>query len=79
MYIAIQAVPSDWLMAARRQRLAAVEDADIVEAEKTALKDVAALGVLAVDPPGEIQHQLVENAPEKSPIADAALASRSIS
>src|ERR1700676_4277602 len=33
-----------------RQRCAAVEDADIVEAEKTALEDVAAVGVLTVHP-----------------------------
>src|SRR5712691_1349786 len=59
-------------MAAGRQRVAAIEDADVVEAEETALEDVAALGVLAVDPPGEIQHQLVEDAPEKSPVALAA-------
>src|SRR5271154_6558561 len=59
-------------MAAGRQILAAVEDADVVEAEKTALKDVAALGVPAVDPPGEIQHQLVKDAPEKCPVALAA-------
>ena len=68
VYIAIHAVPSDWLIvAAGRQRRAAVEDADIVEPEKPALEDVAALGVLAVHPPGEIQHQLVEDAFEEMP------------
>ena len=40
---------------------AAVEDADIVQAEEAALEGVAAVGVLAVHPPGEIQQQLVED------------------
>ena len=48
---------------------AAIEDADVVETEKAALEDVAALGVLAVHPPGEVQHQLVEDALEKLEIA----------
>ena len=40
-YIAIQLVPSDWFMnPTGGQPLAAVEHADIVEAEKPALKDV---------------------------------------
>ena len=37
---------------------AAVENADIVEPEKSALEDIAALDVLAVDPPGEVDSQL---------------------
>src|SRR6516162_11055361 len=41
-------------MAAGRQRRAAVENADIVEAEEAALEDVAPARVLAVAPPGEI-------------------------
>ena len=52
-------------MAAGRQRGAAVEDADIVQAEKPALKDVLALGVFAIDPPGKIQQQLMKHALEK--------------
>ena len=40
-----------------RQRRAAVEDADVVEPEKTALEHVLAEPVLAVDPPGEVQGQ----------------------
>ena len=51
------------------QRLAAVEHADVVEAEKAALKNIPALRVLAVDPPGEIQQQLVKDAFQKSEIA----------
>ena len=56
-------------VAAGRQRLRAVEDADVVEPEKAALEDVAAVGVLAVHPPGEIQHQLVEDAFEEGAVA----------
>ena len=47
-------------MAAGGQRGAAVEDADVVEAEEAALEDVLAEPVLAVHPPGEVQEQLVE-------------------
>ena len=59
-------------MAAVRQRCVPVEYADIVEPEKPALEDVSALDVLAVDPPGEIEHQLVEDALEKISVALAA-------
>ena len=45
-------------MAAGGQRRAAVEDADVVEAEEAALEDVLALGVLAVHPPGELSSSL---------------------
>ncbi len=51
------------------ERRRAVEDADVVEAEEAALEDVAPLGVLAVHPPREVQHQLVEDALEKAAIA----------
>ncbi len=63
-------------VAARRQRCAAVEDPDVVEAEKPALKDVAALGVLAVHPPGEVEHELVEDPLEEGnvPLVAPALA-----
>ncbi len=60
-------------VSARRQLGAAVEHADIVEAEKPALEHVAAFGVLAIDPPGEIEHQLVEHALEEPQIAAAAI------
>ena len=51
------------------QGLAAVEDADVVEAQEAALEDVAAFRVLPVDPPGEIQHQLEEEMLEEDAIA----------
>ena len=66
-------------VAAGRQRRAAVEDADVVEAEEAALEDVLAEAVLAVDPPGEVQQQLAEGALQEVDVAAAAqrlLASR---
>ena len=56
-----------------RQRARTIEQADVVEAEKAALEQVVALGVLAVDPPAEIHQQLVEDALEKVPVAFAVL------
>jgi hypothetical protein len=38
-------------VAAGGERLGAVEDADVVEAEEAAREDVLSLGVLAVHPP----------------------------
>ena len=65
-YIAIQLVPSDCSkLPAGRQRRAAVKHADVVEPEESALENVVAFGVLAIDPPGEIQQQFVEYAFEK--------------
>src|SRR5947209_6375656 len=52
-------------VAAGGQGRAAVEYADVVEAQEAALEDIAALGVLAVDPPGEVEEQLVEDALEE--------------
>ena len=46
--------------AARRERGAAIEDADVVETQEPAGEDVAPVGVLAVDPPVEVQHQALE-------------------
>src|SRR5215469_11043535 len=44
------------------QRSAAVKHTDIVESEESALKHVAALGILAVDPPSEVEQQFVKDA-----------------
>ena len=61
--MAIQPVPSACSMIfAAGQRLAAVEDADVVEAQEAALENVPALRVLAIHPPGEVEQQLVEDA-----------------
>ena len=48
--------------AAGGERRAAVEDADVVEAQEPAGEDVAPLRVLAVHPPVEVEHQAVERA-----------------
>ena len=59
-------------VAAGGERGAAVEDADVVEAEEPPLEDVLAEAVLAVHPPGEVQHQLVERRPEEIEVRLAA-------
>ncbi len=40
--------------------------------EKATLENVSAVGVLAVDPPGEIEHQLLKNPLKKLAVAFAA-------
>ena len=42
-------------VASGRERRGAVKDSDVIEAEESSLKDIRAVGILAVDPPGEIQ------------------------
>ncbi|MEZ4313309.1 MAG: hypothetical protein R3F14_35255 [Polyangiaceae bacterium] len=54
--------------------LAAVEERDVVEAEEAALEDVVALGVALVDPPGEVDEELVEHALQEDAVSLAALA-----
>ena len=58
-------------MAAGGQGSAAVEHPDIVEPQEAALEDVHAVNVFAVDPPGEIEHQLVEHPLEEIEVARA--------
>ena len=58
---------------AGRQRLRAVEHADVVQPQEAALEDIHALGIFLVDPPGEVQQQLVEHPLQKGQIARAAL------
>jgi len=48
---------------------AAVEEADVVEAEEAAFEDVAAVLVLAVDPPGEVDEEFLEDAFEENAVA----------
>src|SRR5262249_35250964 len=59
-------------VSARGQRRAPVENTNVVKAEKPALEDVSTLRVLAIDPPGEVEHQLVEDPGEKLSVSDAA-------
>ena len=62
----IQPVASDCSSTAPSgHALAAVDDGDVVEAEEAALEDVVALAVDLVDPPGEVDQQLVEAALEE--------------
>src|SRR2546421_12051265 len=42
-------------MAASRERRRAIEDADVIEAQEPALKDVRAFRIFAIDPPSEIE------------------------
>ena len=46
----------------RRQWSRAVEHTDVVEAEEAPLENVFAFDVLAVDPPGEVEEELLEDA-----------------
>ena len=54
------------------ERGGAIEEADVVEAEEAALEEVAAILVLAVDPPGEVDEQLLKDAFEEEAVALAA-------
>src|SRR6266404_2885152 len=56
----------------RRKRRRAVENSNVVEAEESALEDVVAFGVFTIDPPGEIQQQLVECVLEEAAVRLAA-------
>src|SRR5207302_9991246 len=53
---------------AGRQRFGAVENADVIEPEKTAREKIVAFVVFAVHPPGEVEQQLLECAFKKSAI-----------
>src|SRR6266487_4650867 len=53
---------------AGRQRFRAVENADVIEPEKTAGEKIVAFSVFAVHPPGEVEQQLLECAFKKSAI-----------
>ena len=59
-------------VAAGGQLCAAIEYADVVQAQKSALKNISPQVVLAVHPPREVQHQLVKHALEKLQVAVAA-------
>src|SRR6266487_3366037 len=57
-----------------RQQFRAVENADVIEPEKTAGEKIVAFGVFAVHPPGEIEQQLLECAFKKSGISSEPVA-----
>src|SRR5215471_15870428 len=50
----------------------AVKNADVVEAEETALEDVGAVRIFSIDPPGKVQQQFVKNLFEEGAIGDTA-------
>ena len=56
-----------------RQRGAAVEHADVVEAQEATFEDIAAGRVLAVDPPREVDEQLLERALQPGDVTRAPL------
>src|SRR5215469_4729432 len=58
-------------VASSRQRSASVKDSDVIKAEEPALKHISAVGIFAIDPPVEVEQQLVENALEKLHVSDA--------
>ena len=53
------------------QRRRAIEDPDVVQAEEPSLEQVAVIGVLAVDPPGEVRQQTVEHPRQELAVAFA--------
>jgi len=57
----------------KRQRLRAIEYGDVVETEKSALEDIVSVAILAVDPPGVIQQQLLKDPVQEMEVAGAAL------
>ena len=57
--------------AARRELRAAVEDADVVQTQKSAGEHVAPCGILAVDPPVEIQHQPLKRSFQEAQVRPA--------
>src|ERR1700730_13358511 len=59
-------------VAAGGERRGTVENSDIDEAQKAALKNIGAVGVFSIHPPGEIQQQLMENFFEECAIRHAA-------
>ena len=56
-------------LAASRQRARAVEHADVVESQKAAFENVLSRAVLAIDPPGEIEQQLLKELFEEFAVA----------
>src|SRR5215475_203756 len=60
-------------MAASGQFHVAVKHTDVVQTQEPALKDVQAFYVFAVDPPGEIQKKLVEDAGQELRVSFATI------
>ncbi len=56
---------------AERQLRSTIERPDVVEPEKTALKDVVAGRILAIDPPGKVHQKFLEDAFEEDVVGAA--------
>src|SRR5206468_2241803 len=50
------------------QWCATIKTADVVESKKTSLENIPALRIFAIHPPGEVEHELVEDAFKKNQI-----------
>src|ERR1700751_4663544 len=59
-------------MSTGRQWRRAIKYSDIVEPQKSALKNIRAVWIFAIDPPGKVQQQFVKNLLQKSTVADSA-------
>ena len=59
------------LQRAADREVRAVDRADVVQPQEAALEKVVAVGVLAVDPPGEVDQELVEDPAEELDVAAA--------
>ena len=51
------------------QWLGTIEYADVIEPEEPAGEKIVSLGIFAIHPPGEIQHQLLERAFQEREVA----------
>ena len=60
-------------MAAVGERGAAIEDADVIEAEESAFENIFASGIFPIHPPGESDQQFVEDCFQKCAVAFAGL------
>src|ERR1700741_2241945 len=60
-------------MAAIRETFVPIKDADVIEAEESALENVVTFRVLAINPPGERQQHFVEDRLQKCAVAFAGL------
>src|ERR1022692_2533668 len=67
----IQLVASDCSRTPPTGRCDRVDRADVVQAEEAALEEVVAFGFFPVDPPGEVDQQLVEDPAEEADVAAA--------
>ena len=56
-------------MPAHGQWRGTIEEADVVESQEPALENIPAFRILAIDPPGEVQQELLKDPGQKSAIA----------